>query len=136
MNEALVSFKRTNPKLYSQFIRLLIRDLGVESELQSNRIKCPNCKAVLTISVGSQDRKSRVSKTKVARKRNWSAKPNSLFDLLVKVASQNKMTTGKVSAEFNRTMKSVIRRRNPKETREIKIKWLKDQLSKGRKSVA
>jgi hypothetical protein len=136
MNQALAFFQRTNPELYSQFIHLLIQDLGVESDLQSNNFQCPNCGTALTISKGFQQEKARIPKSGPATKRDWRLKPNSLFDLLVRVARLNKMTTGKVSAEFNKVMKSKIRGRNPKETREIKIKWLKSQLSKGRRRVA
>ena len=128
MTRALETLKRVRPELYTEFIRLLSEDLGLPSILQ-NSFKCPNCDAALSVSNNVHAKHQALVKNEI-RKRGWKTNQNSLFNLLVRVARLKKKTTGGVSAEFNKAMATKIRHHKPDEVRQVKIKWLSDQLQK------
>jgi hypothetical protein len=136
MNRALQALQDSNPELFLQFMTLLRQDFGLESELSMNGYRCPSCDTPLDIKIEKVEQSKAVHASKVQGKRAWNPKPNSLFNLLVRVARLRKATTGKVSADFNKQMQAKMKGRTAAETKEIKIKWLKDQLAKGRRNVA
>src|SRR5688572_18456066 len=123
MNRALQSLRDANPELYSQFVELLQEDLGFGGQSNSGTLECPNCHTGFRINL-TNVKQNQPRQGKPRGKRRWNIKPNSLFGLLVQTARLQKMTTGQVSADFNKAMKSRIKGRNPSEVREIKIKWL------------
>ena len=138
MNKALKALKEANPKLFGQFMGLLTEDLGISSiNSSSGSLTCPNCLAQFQVALSEMEsvrvagsRSRKVQPRKYARK--WKPKPNSLFMLLVKVARIRRTTTGNVSAEFNKAMRSRIKGLPPKEIRKIKIVWLNEQIAKGK----
>lgn len=143
MNKALNALKEANPSLYSEFIELLSQDLGLGMEGSASTIRCPHCDASIqiTLSQVSGERsqgsgRGRRAKRADRPRRHWNPKPNSLFNLLVRVAKIRRTTTGGVSAEFNKSMRAKLKGMSPAEVRETKIKWLSEQISKAGKSRA
>lgn len=142
MNKALNALKEANPNLYAEFIELLTEDLGLGGDNSASTIRCPNCQGQIQVTLSltttsrSAQTPARAARSrKVERpRRQWNPKPNSLFNLLVRVAKIRRTTTGGVSAEFNKTMRSRLKGLSPAEVRETKIKWLNDQISKAGRS--
>jgi hypothetical protein len=144
MNKALKALKDANPRLFTQFMDLLAEDFGIGGDMSAGTLTCPNCQSEFQVALNStsaqvaQPRQARTRKgpARVGRRRNWNPKPKSLFNLLVTMAKIRKTTTGGVSAEFNKTMRSKIKGLKPAEVREIKIKWLQDEIAKSRSKAA
>ena len=140
MNKALRALKDANPRLFAQFMDLLAEDLGIGAESSSGSLTCPNCSAEFQVSLSSSP--SRTAQTRQPRggrgqrRRNWNPKPKSLFNLLVTLAKIRRTTTGGVSAEFNRTMRSKVKGLSAAEVREVKIKWLNDEIAKSKSRAA
>jgi hypothetical protein len=143
MNKALKALKEANPRLFTQFMDLLAEDFGIGGDTLAGTLTCPNCQSEFQVALnsasaqGAQPRQTRRRKdATVARRRNWNPKPKSLFNLLVTMAKIRKTTTGGVSAEFNKTMRSRIKGLKPADVREVKIKWLQDEIAKSRSKAA
>ena len=140
MNKALQALKEANPRLFTQFMDLLTEDLGIGLDTSSGSLKCPNCKAQFQVALSpirSSTRqagrpKSGIVATGGKQTRKWNPKPKSLFNLLVKVARIRRTTTGNVSAEFNKAMRSRIKGLNPPEVKQVKIEWLTEQIAKAK----
>jgi hypothetical protein len=56
----------------------------------------------------------------------------SLKDLINKLARARKRRTGDINADFKRSLGRRANRMNPAKLRELKMDWLKDQLSRAR----
>lgn len=141
MNKALKALKDANPRLFSQFMDLLAEDLGIGGEGSAGTLTCPNCRAEfgVMLNAAARSQQTRQSKSRGARpgrRRNWNPKPKSLFNLLVTLAKIRRTTTGGVSAEFNRTMRSKMKGLSTAEIRELKIKWLTDEIAKSKSKAA
>lgn len=141
MNKALKALKEANPRLFAQFMDLLTEDLGIGGNTFAGNLTCPNCQSEFQVSLNStqseQPRQLRTRKSsREGRRRNWNPKPKSLFNLLVTMAKIRRTTTGGVSAEFNKSMRSKIKGLKPAEVREVKIKWLQDEISKNKSKAA
>ena len=142
MNKALNALKEANPNLYAEFIELLSEDLGLGGDTSVSPIRCPNCQAQIQVALSQSTaaqparggRRGRPARKTGRTRRQWNPKPNSLFNLLVRVAKIRRTTTGGVSAEFNKSMRSKLKGLSPAEAREVKIQWLNDQISKAGKS--
>jgi hypothetical protein len=130
MNRALQALKESNPELYEQFVTSLTEDLGLGTQISSGSLECPSCHAKFEMSLTAVG--NEVKRTRVKGKREWKPKPNSMFSLLVDLARLQKMTTGKVSAQFNKAMGSRLKGLSAAEVREQKMKWVKAQIAKGR----
>lgn len=141
MNKALKALKDANPRLFSQFMDLLAEDLGIGGEGSAGTLTCPNCRAEFEVMLNAaarsqQTRQSKSRGARPGRRRNWNPKPKSLFNLLVTLAKIRRTTTGGVSAEFNRTMRSKMKGLSTAEIRELKIKWLTDEIAKSKSKAA
>ena len=144
MNKALKTLKEANPRLFAQFMELLAEDLGIGNEKSAGSLTCPNCQSEFQVALSSasvqveqpRQGRARAGTTRGARRRNWNPKPKSLFNLLVTMAKIRRTTTGGVSAEFNKANRSRIKGLKPAEIREVKIKWLTDEIAKNKSKAA
>ena len=132
MNKALNALKEANPKLFAQFMNLLTEDLGIGGESSSGTVICPNCQTDFQITLKASESTRRASRNGRKYKRKWNPKPKSLFNQLVTLAKIRRTTTGGVNAEFNKAMKSKLKGLTPAEIREVKIKWVAEQIAKGK----
>jgi hypothetical protein len=137
---ALELIKKSDPKLYSQFLDAFSKDLGLEQTV----FRCPNCNNSLQVTAGpvvsqlnSKEKKRpgrkphlTVQRAKTRKTRGWRPRPNSLFQLLVDLARLRGTTTGVVNGDYSKMLKKSKKKLPPKEAKEAKIAWAKAEITK------
>ncbi len=120
------NLKRSNPRVFEQFMKALSEDLGVNASQSVVSFSCPNCTARLEIVVAEAAGKGR------GRARGNGARPprssDGLNDLLIELARQKRTTTGTINAQFKKEMGKKIKNLDKRDQRAQKVEWLKSQL--------
>ena len=124
MNTALEKLKRSNPDLYRTFTEALAENLGLEKRQAVASFLCPSCRTPLEITLPSKERATQ-------RRRTGTALPP-INALLIAAARAKKTTTGTVNTEFSQKFRKQIKKLQPLEVRNLKIKWLKSELARSR----
>lgn len=126
MNSALESLRRSNPRVFDQFMKALSDDLGVGA----SSFTCPNCNSRLEIVVAEAGRRGR-GRGRAGIGRSTTRAADGLNDLLIELARMRRTTTGTINAQFKKVMGRKIKKLDKKQQRQQKVEWLKSELAKG-----
>jgi hypothetical protein len=134
---ALDLIKKTDPDLYSKFLKAFSQDIG----LDAGSFRCPHCDQPLQVTAVARQQRTAGSRQVAAEPKPRQAKrvfrkpaPGSLFQLLVDLARLRNTTTGTINREFSKTFKS-RKRLSPKELKAAKVIWTKQQIAKAKQAA-
>jgi len=119
--------RRSNPRVFDQFMKALSDDLGVAS---ASSFTCPNCNSRLEIVVAETGRRGR-ARGRIGVGRGATRAADGLNDFLIELARMRRTTTGTINAQFKKVMGRKIKKLDKKQQRHQKVEWLKSELAKG-----
>ena len=128
MNSAMENLKRSNPRVFEQFMKALTEDLGVNASQTVVSFSCPSCNARLEVIVAEAAGKGRGRRGAGAGAPRASRSSDGLNDLLIELARHKRTTTGTINALFKKEMGKKIKNMDKRDQRAQKVEWLKVQL--------